>query len=720
MSMPALIPFGRAFVLALLSFLLLSLPDLSATEETTQQRVLYINSYHPGYQWGDRLLESFRAALGRDVELYVEYMDTKRFLESEHAERFLQYLEAKYRDVEFDGIVAADDAAYQLCLESDSSLFKDAPTVFCGVSEFRPSQMGPEEETTGVVQHMAIEETMNLLLTLHPEAPAIVVLTDNTLNGLAHAERVRRFARFHGVRDRLILPNAGYSATLDSIRRLLEVVPRNSVIYYLAFDVQATGTEVTPEEVFSVLNERPDLPVYVSGTTYFAAGGVGGKLVTPEHHGNVAAEMTMEILGGTSPRDIPIVQRDTSRFVFDARQLRRHGIYRSELPPGSTLRNTLLDRFARSRHAVAALASALGALLLLLGALLLIYRTRARSARELTYERELFGTLMDQVPILIYFKDLQGRFVRVNPGYAAYMGHDDIESILGKSDEDLYPKEFAAGQRRLESDIMRTGEGVVDNLEEHKKPDGSRRWFLATKMPWTGSDGSIRGIVGISQEVTAEIETNRALKRALEEREILLKEVHHRTKNNLQLVLSMLNLQKHSLETESAKEALGEATNRVHSMAMLHEHLYRSPDVAQLKLGEYLEAILSHTLGLARSDLALTTEVETDHCLVDLERGVHIGLIVNELLTNAVKHAFPGRRCGRISLTVRNGRDGVMISIADDGVGFAGTTARGDGASMGMQIVHALTEQIGGTLELSEKSGAVWTLLVPRTTPSLP
>lgn len=169
-------------------------------------------------------------------------------------------------------------------------------------------------------------------------------------------------------------------------------------------------------------------------------------------------------------------------------------------------------------------------------------------------------------------------------------------------------------------------------------------------MPWEETDGSVVGIVGISREVTAEIEAKERLQGALEDREMLHREVHHRTKNNLQLVVSMLNLQKHILATDSAREALDQARSRVHSMAMLHEHLHRSPDVGQLKLGEYLEAVVAHATGLARAGLSLTVSIESDECLVDLEQGVHVGLIVNELVTNAVKHAFVEQVGGTITV----------------------------------------------------------------------
>lgn len=675
-------------------------------------KILYINSYHPGYQWGDDLFESFRDAFGDSGEIYVEYMDTKRFIGFRHNSRFLDYLESKYRNVAFSAVVTADDSAYRLLLDADSPLFRDTPAVFCGVTEYWPSQLWLRRNITGVVQNIALEETLTLILELHREAPAVVVLTDNTLNGRGLEDRVEAYAKRRGIADRLIFPNEMNSATLSSIRRLLREVPAGSAIYYLAFDVEATGRAVTPGEVFSVLRSRKDLPVYVSSTTYLSAGGIGGKLVTPERHGRLAAELTTRVLSGTPPDEIPVINRDTTEYIFDADELRRHNIFIPELPAGSTIRNTVVDRLAGSRNVIVAFAATIAALLISLFALLALNRVKARSAGALAYERQLFNTLMDQVPVPIFFKDRDGRLLRVNPAYAEFVGWEHPEELVGRSDEDLFPEEFTAGQRALEERIMESGQGVENNLEEHPQGDGTSRWYLVTKMPWEGKDGSAVGIVGISREVTEEIEAKERLQRALKDREVLLREVHHRTKNNLQLVVSMLNLQQHVLVAESAREALDQAKSRVHSMAMLHEHLHKSPDVGQLKLGDYLEAVVAHATGLARSGLSLSVETKSDGCLVDLEQAVHIGLIVNELVTNAVKHAFPDQDQGAIVLTVREEVEEVLISVEDNGKGMV-SGGLADHGSMGMQIVNALTEQIGATIALEGDHGTRWLLRVP-------
>ena len=146
---------------------------------------------------------------------------------------------------------------------------------------------------------------------------------------------------------------------------------------------------------------------------------------------------------------------------------------------------SLLERLSGNRDAIVTLTATIAALLISLLAVLAINRVRTRSARALARERQLFNTLMDQVPVPIFFKDREGRFLRVNPAYAEFVGWEDPDDLAGRSDEDLFPGEFTAEQRALEEGIMKSGEGVENNLEKHPRGDGTSRWLLKVPQPST-------------------------------------------------------------------------------------------------------------------------------------------------------------------------------------------------------------------------------------------
>ena len=589
--------------MAPLLLLLLLAPPLPAQAPVKARTVLYLNSYHSGYAWSDGLLHAFRESLTTEAEIYVEYMDTKRFFNSRHIDSFRDYLRVKYASSSIDLLVAADDAAYQLLVENRRSWFADTPTLFVGVSEHDPSDTAGESPITGVIQYPPIADGVELMTRLHPEAPAYIAITDNSFNGQANEDRIVSFVEERGLGDRFVFPNAMNSATLTSIEKLLNEAPRGSAIFLSDYHVQPDRTFVSAEEIFDVLDTRADLPVYVYSGIYLGKGAVGGKIVTPRGEASILGQMAERVFAGTSPAEMPVHDESTAEYIFDARELAQHTIARSRLPESATVTNTLFDRVTRSRATLITALALIVVLLLLLTATVIVARISRRNTESLSYERNLFHTLMDQVPDPIYFKDLSRRLVRVNNAYARLLSVSEPNDLIGKSDEELYPETVAERERTTDEAVMRTGGSVEDRLEEYPEAGGGRRWMLTTKMPWRSLEGALIGVVAVAREVTGEIEAQRQLESALHDKETLLREVHHRTKNNLQLVVSILNLQKRLFESKEVLQALDEAQLRVHSMAMLHDHLHKSPDVGQIQLGEYLRSVLSNARGLARPDL---------------------------------------------------------------------------------------------------------------------
>jgi two-component sensor histidine kinase len=200
------------------------------------------------------------------------------------------------------------------------------------------------------------------------------------------------------------------------------------------------------------------------------------------------------------------------------------------------------------------------------------------------------------------------------------------------------------------------------------------------------------------------------------ENELLLKEIHHRVKNNLQTISSLLSLQSESIQDQSAWDAVQESKNRVNSMALLHQKLYQGENLAAIEMRDYFETIgktIIESFGEKAENVSL--QVEMPELELDVDTAVPIGLITNELVTNSLKYAFPGRVKGKISINLRADEDDILkLHISDNGRGNADEQAPQDGGGFGTLLVQLLTAQLGGQLEKSTEAGTAITIRFPK------
>jgi len=198
---------------------------------------------------------------------------------------------------------------------------------------------------------------------------------------------------------------------------------------------------------------------------------------------------------------------------------------------------------------------------------------------------------------------------------------------------------------------------------------------------------------------------------SLEEKELLLKEVHHRVKNNLQVISSLLNLQAQELSDPQTIRLLQESQGRVRSLALIHEQLYRSRDLSQIDFAAYVRELVEHLAqGMGRAATRINFRFDLEPVQLPLDLAIPCGMIVNELVSNALEHAFPEGRLGAVRIAFRGDAAGYELTVADDGVGLAEELLAGKPGTLGLKVVQALTRQIRGRLDLQPAAGAVFAI----------
>ena len=334
--------------------------------------------------------------------------------------------------------------------------------------------------------------------------------------------------------------------------------------------------------------------------------------------------------------------------------------------------------------------------------------TERKWAEEALREsEERFRALIDQAVDAVMVHDENGQMLMANERVCQSLGYSREEMLaLCVSDFEM---NFDGENVATNWDALKSGASMsVDGL--HRRKDGST-FPVEVHVGLVQFNGK-EVMLAIARDVTQRKLDEAAMASALHEKEVMLKEIHHRVKNNLQIICSLLNMQSDGLEDDVARAALTDTRQRVRSMALIHEQLYQSTDLAHIDLGEYLETLTASIQRSATDDnRRVAFALDCHRVALDIDRAVPCGLIVNELVTNALKYAFPDGRTGKIMLQLREENRAIKLTVGDDGIGMKPDFDWEESDSIGLQLVSALTEQLEGNATLEAGgSGTIWTI----------
>lgn len=330
--------------------------------------------------------------------------------------------------------------------------------------------------------------------------------------------------------------------------------------------------------------------------------------------------------------------------------------------------------------------------------------TQQKNAEDaLRDSEEKYRTLIESAKDPISLYDENGIFLMSNRAGAHSMGKEPAD-LLGHSLRDFFPPEIATKQIELIREVIRTEEGL--DVEMFVPYVGKEQWFSTSLQPLYGPDNRIHSVQVISRDITDIKETQIKLEQALQDKEMLMKEIYHRVKNNLMVISSLLNLQSRYIKDEEAKAMFKESQERAQSMAMIHERLYRSADLKHINFGDYIRKLANDLFRTYVADPSrIKLELDVEDVMIDINIAIPLGLMVNELISNSIKHAFPGENSGEIVVKFKESDNHCVLEVNDNGVGFPQDFKPEKSDSLGLQLVNNLTQQIGGELELERDHG---------------
>jgi PAS domain S-box-containing protein len=350
-------------------------------------------------------------------------------------------------------------------------------------------------------------------------------------------------------------------------------------------------------------------------------------------------------------------------------------------------------------------------LMKLLGEIFANLYSREEAEKALAESERRYKEMAELLPLTIYEMTTEGILTFVNRKGCELFGYKPEEFSQGISCLDmLAPIEREKGARTLSSQESITGS---PHFYELLKKNGSRfpGHIYSTVVARNGRTEGVRGVIVDLTEQKAAEEKIRA---SLQEKEILLKEIHHRVKNNMQLMLSLIHLQLNVVQEPAARKILQITRNRMKSIALIHEQFYRSSDFRLVDIMPFITTMLAQ-LKCTYPDKKLEISVNDAELVMDIQRAIPFGIIINEILSNAFQHAFENDQGGLIFIEVENKDETEWkITVGDEGRGIPPHIDLQAPETLGLRLIRDLVEQIDGRLAIELEHGTVYTLHIPR------
>jgi PAS domain S-box-containing protein len=324
----------------------------------------------------------------------------------------------------------------------------------------------------------------------------------------------------------------------------------------------------------------------------------------------------------------------------------------------------------------------------------------AVAERDITMR--MFDALLEGTDDPIYVKGKDHRFVHLNQAAAALLGAT-IQLAIGKRDRDFLPPDVADTVEANDRRVM-AGSDVIVIEEAIPTPQGNTRHFLSSKFAWTDMDGSVLGLMGISRDITDRKSAEDRLRAADAQKELLLHDINHRVKNHLQTIVGLMSVAANRIDSvDQAREIIDVTAARLAVLGGVYNRLQLGSSASVVDARAFLSELCGDLLTGLVGSAPVTIESHADATPIEANRAVTVGLFVNELVQNALKHAFPGGRPGRIRINLTRSDRTFRLEVGDDGIGFE--PGAGRQTASGQRLIKAMAQQLGGTLAVDGGPG---------------
>lgn len=388
------------FTIVLISIaFVLFLPGLtiSQTHHSDQvSRVLILLSYHDTHSWTAGILGGIKdelATADMNLELHVEFMDTKRHNPDDMFPQLEELYTTKYKDIQFDLIILSDNNALNFLLPRRNVLFPDVPVVFCGINNFSPSLLKGFDHITGVAEAFDFAGTIELALKLQPETRHVAIVCDHTPTGSAHIRDIHKVLPDFAGRVEFIKL---FNQTEEELRGALQNLPEKSIIFMLSFYRDRNGKHFTIPEQSEIITEAASVPVYTAWDITLGFGVVGGVMTNGRSQGKNAAQLALRVLGGEPPEHIAVVNKSPNVVMLDYKVAKHFGLPLAKLSTETVFINKPTTFYSDHTRIIWITLFIFLIQILLISYLILNVQKRKRAEQRLKKQSEQLKNIVDE------------------------------------------------------------------------------------------------------------------------------------------------------------------------------------------------------------------------------------------------------------------------------------------------------------------------------------
>ena len=472
-------------------------------------RVLVLHSYNAGFTWTDNVargLQEAMAEFANQIDLNIEYMDTRRIYSEAYFAAVKNVYQVKYGAKRIDVIICSDDQSLNFVLDQGRELFAGIPIVFCSVSGYDPS-MRLGRQLTGLLESIDIKATLDIALKFQPQTRAVTVITDITRTGQALKAKAQKIFAPYQKHLRFIYLE---DLTIEELQQRVADLPDRTIIFLFIFSRDKSGRVFSHEYNLKTLYQHARVPIYSVWKFYLGHGIVGGKLTSGEAEGRMAGQMALRILRGEKAADIPLVKSPT-QFMFDHRELARFQVAKASLPPGSIIINEPASIYQDHKHLIWGVSAVIALLLALVGFLVVTTVRRRQIESALRQSEADYRLLVENQTDMIVKVDTAGNFLFVSPSYCHMFDKSEAQLIGKKFMPLVHPDDReATAMEKLKQPPY------TAYVEQRAATRNGWQWIAWVDTAVLDDQKNVIEIIGVGRDITERKQAAEALRKSEE------------------------------------------------------------------------------------------------------------------------------------------------------------------------------------------------------------